>query len=238
MNAASSQRAVTLAASSPPPSQTPVSPAPASASPPAVIVFGLDDTGKPHASAFDASEATLARKAAALMGMSTLSVTTDADRSLAARVPKGRLFASGKGFVPFVKAGLYAELLALKSAAGPSADASLNSPATAPAASETTMSTAAQHKPTAITGFAQVPQPTHWADVQVGAIVLAAIAPKHTEWYECQVIGVEASDRFTLRFCDWPNETPFTRQRAEIGLMHPSREVDPPAEASEPATRT
>ena len=38
----------------------------------AVVVFGLDEKGKPHASAFDVSEAKLARKAAGLMGMQVL----------------------------------------------------------------------------------------------------------------------------------------------------------------------
>ena len=35
----------------------------------AVVGFGLDEKGKPHASAFDVSEAKLARKAAGLLGM-------------------------------------------------------------------------------------------------------------------------------------------------------------------------
>jgi hypothetical protein len=38
----------------------------------AVVVFGLDEKGKPHASAFDVSDAKLARKAAGLMGMHVL----------------------------------------------------------------------------------------------------------------------------------------------------------------------
>ena len=35
----------------------------------AVVVFGRDDAGRPHASAFDATAAESAEKAAALMGM-------------------------------------------------------------------------------------------------------------------------------------------------------------------------
>ena len=40
--------------------------------PTAVVVFGHDDKGKPHASAFAASDAELAEKAAGLMGMNVL----------------------------------------------------------------------------------------------------------------------------------------------------------------------
>ena len=36
---------------------------------PSLVIFGIDDQRKPHASAFVASEAELAQKAAALMGM-------------------------------------------------------------------------------------------------------------------------------------------------------------------------
>ena len=81
--------------------------------PPSVVVFGLDDSGKPHASSFLAGDAALARKAAALMSMKLLCVTTESQRLVAERLPKGKVFASGKGFVPFVKASLYAELVAV-----------------------------------------------------------------------------------------------------------------------------
>ena len=79
----------------------------------ALVVFGRDEAGKPHASAFDSSEADLAEKAAGLMGMHVLRVETDEQRDLAAKLPRGRVFASGRAFVPFVKAGLYEALAAL-----------------------------------------------------------------------------------------------------------------------------
>ena len=68
----------------------------------ALVVFGRDEAGKPHASAFDSSEAELAEKAAGLMGMRMLRIETDEQRDLAAKVPRGRVFASGRAFVPFV----------------------------------------------------------------------------------------------------------------------------------------
>ena len=69
----------------------------------AAVVFGLDDAGKPHASAFTAHDAELAEKAAALMGMRVLRPGTDEQRALAAKLPKGRVFGSGRAFVPFVE---------------------------------------------------------------------------------------------------------------------------------------
>ena len=67
----------------------------------ALVVFGRDGIGRPHASVFDRSEADLAEKAAGLMGTRVLRVRTDEQRELAAKLPHGRLFASGRAFVPF-----------------------------------------------------------------------------------------------------------------------------------------
>ncbi|WP_210485390.1 hypothetical protein [Microvirga antarctica] len=57
----------------------------------ALILFGLDDAGKPHASSFNASDASLAEKAARLMGMKVLRLSTDEQQSLARKLPQGRI---------------------------------------------------------------------------------------------------------------------------------------------------
>jgi hypothetical protein len=79
----------------------------------ALIVFGLDEAGKPHASSFGQADAELAEKAARLMGLRILRVETHEHREIAAKLPQGRVFESGKGFVPFVKAAVYERLSAL-----------------------------------------------------------------------------------------------------------------------------
>ena len=82
----------------------------------AIVVFGRDDAGKPHAAVFSHSDAQLAEKAAGLMGMRVLRLETDKACELAGRLPRGRVFASGRAFVPFVKAGLYEALAAFAEA--------------------------------------------------------------------------------------------------------------------------
>ena len=105
---------------------------------PALIVFGRDGAAKPHASSFAPSEAELAEKAASLMGMKVLRVESDEQRELAAQLPSGKVFASGRAFVPFVKAALYARLHALSGAARadqpPAATVTAADPETPPAA--------------------------------------------------------------------------------------------------------
>ena len=82
----------------------------ATAAVPALVVFGRDEAGKAHAAYFDQSEAALAEKAADFMSLRVLRVRTDEHRALAAQLPHGRVFASGRAFVPFVKAALFLQL--------------------------------------------------------------------------------------------------------------------------------
>ncbi len=80
---------------------------------PALVLFGRDQAGKPHASWFDAASVELAAKAAGLMSMRTVPVETDELREIAASLPRGRMFSSGRAFTPFVKGKLYERLVEL-----------------------------------------------------------------------------------------------------------------------------
>lgn len=103
---------ITLAAvpPMPPPLLTP--PAPAAQSLPAIILFGRDERGRPHASRFAGEEIGGAQDAARLMCLHLAVAETTTLRGIVERLPAGRLFPSGKGFVPFVKGDLYDRLLA------------------------------------------------------------------------------------------------------------------------------
>src|SRR4051794_36666494 len=161
---------------------------------PAVVLFGRDEANKPHGSYFVEPEVAQARKAAALMGVGLLPLTSDAERELAAKLPRGRIFGTGKAFLPFVKRPLYEELqTAAEKNGGPSA---LPPPRNARARD---LDTAAPEGSN---------QPTDWSTIAVGSIVLAAVAPKRFEWAECVVLGIKGDD-LSLRFCDWPDEEPL-----------------------------
>src|SRR4051794_36277010 len=77
---------------------------------PALVVFGADRSGKPHAAWFTAEESEAARTAAGLSGYRVLALTTEAQMHVAAELSRGRLFENGRAFVPFVKAALYETL--------------------------------------------------------------------------------------------------------------------------------
>src|SRR3954463_1450334 len=90
---------------------------------PALVVFGRDRSGKPHAAWFTAEEAEAARTAAGLIGYRVLALTTEAQQHLPAQLSRGRLFENGRAFVPFVKAALYETLSKLADAAPESTEA-------------------------------------------------------------------------------------------------------------------
>jgi hypothetical protein len=81
----------------------------------AVVVYGRDTKNKGHAASFLEADAELATRAAGLMEMALWHVD-EASQALAQRLPKGKIFGSGRAFTPFVSGKLLAEL---ETVAGP-----------------------------------------------------------------------------------------------------------------------
>ena len=77
-----------------------------------ILVYGIDETGKPKAGRFAATEAEAAKEAATSMKLSFCEVNAPATDGLMKEIPAGRIHAKGKGFVPFVKQSIYDQLLA------------------------------------------------------------------------------------------------------------------------------
>lgn len=182
-----------------------------------LIVFGLDDTKRPHASAFPAHEAELAEKAAGLMGMTALRLATDEQKALAAKLPKGRVFASGRAFVPFVRVGLYEAIVA---AAGVLAK---TAPSACAASADSRKADAGAVNPAGVAKPATPPQPTGWADIRVGSVVLATTGPNEG-WYESEVIEI-LDDLMKLRWCSWPDDPVIARRFSQVGLLPPNGTV-------------
>jgi hypothetical protein len=203
---------------------------------PALVIFGLDDSKKPHAASFCEGDVALATKAASLMGMRLLPVLSDDARALAFKVPKGKVFGSGKAFTPFIKADLYTKIEAI----APASDAAaleIQTPVQARELVEETDDRAITGAAALLTtNWAPVPQPTGWHDIQVGSIVLSAAQPGVMDFFECLVLSAEGEDRYKLRYCDWPQEPTFTHHVIDIGLLHPSRQPEPPLEADQPSS--
>jgi hypothetical protein len=77
-----------------------------------VVLFGVDQNGKPKAARFPENQANLATKAAGHLKLHVLPIIGPVVVDLAGRVPAGRIHANGRGFVPYIRHDLYAKLVA------------------------------------------------------------------------------------------------------------------------------
>ena len=76
-----------------------------------LIVLGYDENQKPRAARFPATDGELVTKAAQLMDLKVYAATTEDLAALAKKLPEGRLYGNGRGFVPNVRQSLYSEII-------------------------------------------------------------------------------------------------------------------------------
>ena len=169
---------------------------------PAIVLFGLTSIGKPKAGAFQATEAPAARKAASKLGLRVLEIADESGRTLAAKLPAGRIHGHGEAIVPFIPKALYASLESLARSNHPNG-------AKSPSTNE------ASHPRL----------PLNWDDIKVGDRVLAQDTDPKDGWWQATVVD-KSGDVFKLR---WPRSErgrPFQRHRLTLGLICPNGPVE------------
>lgn len=184
---------------------------------PAMIVLGLDDGGKAHASWFGEADVGMAERAAGMMGMAALAVA-DADelRDLAGRLPQGKVFESGRAFVPFVKRTLY-DAISTHLPAGYQFPVKAVDERPSP---KKTKKASAASAPESGPKRPEPHRPTDWEKIEVGSLVLATEGP-YEGWFEAQVVKISPEGLCTLRWRDWLDVPVFTRKLIHIALLHP-----------------
>jgi hypothetical protein len=75
-----------------------------------LVLFGKDENGKPRSARFPENEAELAAEAARAMSLRLAIAATPEHFEFVTKLPVGRLYASGKAFVPNVRQDLYDQL--------------------------------------------------------------------------------------------------------------------------------
>lgn len=185
-------------------------PGPVGKSNAAIVIFGREEGGKAHASKFTAIDREAALRAASLMKFQALNVDNDRIIEIAAMLPDGRIFDSGKAFVPFVKQELCEELERLAQTTS-GLEVPIMEVATAPAEDEVTQK--------------QKAGPKDRADIAVGHVVLAVDVPDDG-WWEAIVERVHASGTkaepllmLTLRWKLWPEEATLIRRADHVALL-------------------
>jgi hypothetical protein len=164
-----------------------------------LIVLGYDENHNPRAARFPATDAELVAKAAQLMDLKVYAATTEDLVALAKKLPEGRLYDNGLGFVPNVRQSLYSEII-VTLAVEPQAAVGKD-----------------QDELPVATGL-----PRTWDEIAPGHLVIAQEALDYG-WWEAIVIG-RNGDMFTLRFRDYPKLPKFVRHRNAIALISPPAE--------------
>lgn len=177
------------------------------------IMVGLDDQGKPHASWFAEDDGDAAAVAADLMDMALIGVSNEELVAIAKGLPRGKLFDSGKAFVPFVKRTTYDQLATYLD------DDYLTATAARMEAAAAAASAAAEDYAKASKGEVPARQPEDWSKLLVGDLVLARETAEEG-WFEAIIIEA-TDDRFRLRWRDWPELPTLTRALTDIALLHP-----------------
>jgi hypothetical protein len=168
---------------------------------PALIVLGYDDQQKPRGARFVDAKPDLVTKAAELMDLKVYQATSEDVAAIAEKLPVGRLYANGRGFVPNIRQELYSEVL-VTLVLEPEAALSLETD---------------KDSLPAARGL-----PRTWDEIEPGHLVIAQESLDNG-WWEAIIID-RKDDVFTLRFRDYPQLPKFFRHRSAIALMNPPSE--------------
>jgi hypothetical protein len=191
-----------------------------------LFVFGLDENGKPRGARFPQCNDDIVN-AALNMKCWVISSTPAEFVPFGMKLPVGRIYASGRAFIPNIRRDLYDKLHATKG----------------DKAGFLQVETDDDKKPTAEAGAAQWAEPASqsevacvspvfpglprsWDSVGVGHMVLVHESPADG-WWEALVLSREA-EVLTLRFRDYPKQPTFVRHISTIALVNPGP-ADPQA---------
>jgi hypothetical protein len=162
----------------------------------ALFVLGYDDNQKPRGARFVDANASLVGKAAELMDLNVYEAANGELADLAKKLPVGRLYSTGKGFVPNIRQALYSEIVAALAGA-PSAARSKD-----------------EDLPTVASGL-----PKTWNDIGPGHLVIAQESHDNG-WWEAICIKRDG-DMLSLRFRDYPKLPKFSRHKSAVALICP-----------------
>jgi hypothetical protein len=154
------------------------------------VMFGSDERAKPRAAKFAADDKELLAKAAEALHLRLVEVSTPEMAALAAKLPTGRLHASGGGLVPHIQDSLYLDLVAENLVDGPS------TPRPDPTARDV---------------------PGGWDEIAPGHLVIAKES-QECGWWEATVVE-RNGDLVTLRYRDYPYCPAFVRHRSAVALI-------------------
>jgi hypothetical protein len=176
---------------------------------PPLIVLGFDDQQKPRGARFLDAKPDLVTKVADLLGFKVYEASSEDVAEYAKKLPLGRLYANGRGFVPNIRQSLYSDLVVIL---GQEPQAALTK-------------TGDKDRLPAARGL-----PRSWDEIGPGHLVIAQEALEYG-WWEAIVLDRQG-DSFILQYRDYPHLPKFVRHRTGIAMMSPpTDEAEPAAQA-------
>lgn len=178
-----------------------------------LFVFGLDEDGKPRGARFaEFNEKVVS--AAAQMKLASVHPASAAVTEIGMKLPVGRLYASGKAFVPPIRRDLLEKLKTALAAAGDKSQVHQPTPGASKAAEN------AKDKQ----GILAAGLPRSWDGIEVGHVVLVPDdSPEEYGYWPCVVLKRE-DQVLTLRLRDYPDKGTYVRHVAQVGLLNPGPE--------------
>lgn len=178
-----------------------------------LYVFGIDDEGKPRGARFAEFNDKVV-SAAGNMRLKSVHAASAAFNSIAMKLPVGRLYASGKAFVPPIRRDLVDKLNAVLATPGDGSQTQEPPSASGPTDGPTGTSDEPKVR---VAGL-----PKTWDSVDVGSVVLAMDGPEDG-WWECVVLKREDAV-LTLRLRDYPKQGTYIRHLTQVALINPGAE--------------
>jgi hypothetical protein len=185
---------------------------PAIAASPTLIVLGFDDQQKPRGARFVDAKPDLVTKVADLLGFKVYEASSEDVAEYAKKLPLGRLYANGRGFVPNIRQSLYSDLVVILGQEPQAALSKNGDKDSLPAA---------------------LGLPRSWDEIAAGHLVIAQEALEYG-WWEAIVLDRQG-DTFILQYRDYPHLPKFVRHRSGIAMMSPPTDEAKPAAQSQQA---
>jgi hypothetical protein len=170
-----------------------------------LVILGLNDDRKPRAARFDFKDDALCRKAAGAMNMRVGLAKSDEAATLASKLPQGKIYESGVGLVPLVRAEVFYKLQEILSF-----DQTWNEIGVITGRGTTA-------SPELIKAADEV-----WSAVKVGSTVLAFDGSDPTAFgWGAAIVTAIKNGTLELRWRDWAEEKPFKARRQTVALFRP-----------------
>lgn len=193
---------------------------------PTLVVFHKDDDQPARGSWFPAEHVRAAQKGARTDGFETLVVKSSEALALANRVPKGRVFErSGKLFMPRIQNTVFEQLAKL----APKRRKNTHLRIVGSSAAEPSNTKDAQESESRTADSTSRPKgspPRDWSKMGVGSLVLTRDIEEDDEaFYLAVVMGKANATTYTLKWRDYPDLDPITRDVKQLALLHPDVDV-------------